>query len=282
MLKEYSFIETLSIWGGEYNEPPVYGKVFLAIKPIHTEFLSDNLKAKIKTELIKKYNVVTVIPEIVDPQYLYINIDVDNIYSKTNSIYSESEVSTLTKNSIITFSSAVLQKFNKPFYYSSLLNVVTNSEPNIVSSLLELELMMKIFPMIGVNTRHFINFNNAIKPGSVNSSYYNSGISGATAKQGIYDNGLGIVYTKNVIDNNIVFSNIGTVDYDTGILDISFKAYSLPFDTLDVRIYTEPKEKNVFSGFNQILVVDNSTESQDYNRKQGITVITTAENLDYK
>lgn len=282
MLREYPFIESIAVWGGEHNDPPTYGKVFLAIKPSHTEFLSANLKAKIKDELIKKYNVVTVTPEIIDPQYLYLTLDVSNIFKKENSLYSEAEISTLVKSNIINFSTEYLQKFNKPFYYSSLLNLITSSEVNIVSSLVNILLMMKIYPTVGSNARYEIKFNNELMPGTVYSTYYNSGISGSTAKQVILDNGSGKLYTKNIITNDIVFPDIGTVDYVNGVLDFTFLPYALPSDTLDVRFYAEPKDKNVFAGNNQILVIDNSNASQDHNRKQGITILTVAENLDYK
>jgi len=282
MLKEYPFIESISVWGGEYNDPPTYGKVFLAIKPSHTEFLSANLKAKIKEELIKKYNVVTVTPEIVDPIYLYLNLTVNNIYKKENSTYSEAEISTIVKNNILAYSSDYLQKFNKPFYYSYLTNIVTSSEVNIVSSLINVLLMMKIYPTVGTNVRFELKFNNALVPGSVYSTYYNTGLTGSTSKQGIFDNGNGTLYTKNIVTGDVVFSNIGTVSYDTGILDFTFLPYVLPTDTLDVRFYAEPVERNVVTGNNQILVIDNSNASQDYNRKPGTTVVTVAENLDYK
>jgi hypothetical protein len=34
------FIEDVSVWGGEVNIPPTYGKVFISIKPFSGEFLS--------------------------------------------------------------------------------------------------------------------------------------------------------------------------------------------------------------------------------------------------
>ena len=44
LLSDYPWIDTINSWGGEINDPPIYGKVFFAIKPKHTEFLSNKLK----------------------------------------------------------------------------------------------------------------------------------------------------------------------------------------------------------------------------------------------
>ena len=44
LLSEYPWIDSVSVWGGQYNDPPVYGKVFFAVKPKHTDLLSFQLK----------------------------------------------------------------------------------------------------------------------------------------------------------------------------------------------------------------------------------------------
>lgn len=282
MLQEYPFIESMSVWGGEYNVPPVYGKVFFAIKPSHTEFLSDNLKAKIKQELIQKYNVVTVIPEIVDPTYLYILTDVQTSFNKALTTKSETEIQQLIKNVILTYSTDNLQKFNSVFYFSKLLKEIDAVDASISGSLMDLKLMTKIFPRTGITENFVITFSNPIIPGTVASSTYNTGTSGSTAKQAIYDDGNGILYTKDVAFDNIIFSNIGTVNYETGLMSFNILPYSVPIDTYDIRFYATPVSENVSPFNNQILVMDNSAAKQDFNRLQGITVTATRINLDYK
>ena len=68
--KEDPNIQTVAVWGGEDNVPPSYGKVYIAIKPKTGYVYSDAAKEAIKTSILKKKNVVTVSPEIVDPSYL--------------------------------------------------------------------------------------------------------------------------------------------------------------------------------------------------------------------
>ena len=65
-------IESIAVYGGEDASPPVYGKVYIAIKPTGNAMYSTATKDDIKTSILKKTNVVTVIPELVDPIYYYI------------------------------------------------------------------------------------------------------------------------------------------------------------------------------------------------------------------
>jgi hypothetical protein len=62
------------VWGGEAADPVVYGKVYAAIKTKGNYALTNFEKEQIKNDLIKKRNVLTVTPEIVDPDYTHINL----------------------------------------------------------------------------------------------------------------------------------------------------------------------------------------------------------------
>jgi hypothetical protein len=78
----YPQTESVSVFGGEELTPPEYGKVFITIKPIEGNFLSDGVKRNIKNEL-RKYAVAGIIPEILDLKYLYIEV-FSNVYYNTN------------------------------------------------------------------------------------------------------------------------------------------------------------------------------------------------------
>ena len=67
----YTNIKSIQCWGGEDNEPPIYGKVYIAIRPNTGTSLTTTTKNSIVTNL-KKYNVASIVPEIVDPEILYL------------------------------------------------------------------------------------------------------------------------------------------------------------------------------------------------------------------
>jgi hypothetical protein len=63
----YPNAQSVSAWGGEDDETPVYGVVKIAIKAASGSTLTDATKNSIITQL-KKYNVASVRPQIIDPE----------------------------------------------------------------------------------------------------------------------------------------------------------------------------------------------------------------------
>jgi len=65
-------IESVSVWGGEENDPPVYGQLFCAIKPSGGFLLTPTQKERLIEEVIRPISMLTVTPQIVDPDYNYV------------------------------------------------------------------------------------------------------------------------------------------------------------------------------------------------------------------
>ena len=63
----YPNAQSVSAWGGEDDETPQYGVVKIAIKAASGSTLTNTTKTDLVTQL-KKYNVASVRPEIVDPE----------------------------------------------------------------------------------------------------------------------------------------------------------------------------------------------------------------------
>jgi len=75
ILRDVPNVEAVSVWGGQDQLPhPVYGKVFIAIKPVGEETLNSLQKASIKNTILNTKNIVSVIPELVDPKYIYLKL----------------------------------------------------------------------------------------------------------------------------------------------------------------------------------------------------------------
>ena len=61
----------MTAFGGEKLSPPVYGKVYVAIRPKTGNKLNETTKQKIKNDL-KKYSVASIEPVIIDPTSYYV------------------------------------------------------------------------------------------------------------------------------------------------------------------------------------------------------------------
>ena len=81
--KDYPNIQAASVWGGEENIPVQYGKVFISLVPKAGYVITDIEKRRIIKELLENRNVVTITPEIVDPDYLYLKLYVVMHYDET-------------------------------------------------------------------------------------------------------------------------------------------------------------------------------------------------------
>jgi len=277
LLHDYPWIDTINTWGGEDNKPPIYGKVFFAIKPKHTEFLSPKLKEQIKKDVIKKYNVVTVIPEILDPDYIYIDIDALVYYRKNRTINDESFILQEVVSSIYQYFEDTTKKFKMDFKFSPMMTKIDESDQSIDSSLAEIKMHKRIYPIVGSKQTFNIDFNNRIKEGSVISSAFNVEdvvLTGVTYKTYIKDDGNGIINLIKSTDtsDDIYVRNIGTVDYENGVITMTILPYGIPTDTLDIRIYTTPYHKNITSGYNQIIMPDIASRNEDSMRIQGVSV----------
>lgn len=276
LLHDYPWIDTINSWGGESNIPPIYGKVFFSIKPKHTEFISTKLKEEIKEDLIKKYNVVTVVPEIVDPDYIYINIDNNSYYYRAKTTKDKGQLAQEITDNINQYFDDTTKKFKMDFRFSPMSTIIDSTDTSIDNSLTNVYIHKRIYPITNLQQTFEINFNNALIAGTIESSYYNvedALIDNLSIEAVIKDDGNGIMQIMYASSGIIINDDIGTVDYDTGLISITIFPYALPLDTLDIRLYATPKEKNIQSGYNQIIKPDDSAVNPDLNRMQGVKVV---------
>ena len=70
----YPATSDIIIFGGEDQDPPEYGKVFIALKPKDASYLSSLTKAEI-VEALEKYTVASVEPRIIDPSILFVELN---------------------------------------------------------------------------------------------------------------------------------------------------------------------------------------------------------------
>jgi hypothetical protein len=66
--------QTVSVWGGEDNNPPVYGKTFICVKPKDANKLTNQQKELISSEILNPRSVVSITPEIVDPEFFIVKV----------------------------------------------------------------------------------------------------------------------------------------------------------------------------------------------------------------
>lgn len=134
LVKDYNYIDAISIWGGEENDPVIYGKVFVSIKTTGNYQLTNLEKERIKDDLIRSRNVLTVTPEIVDPEYTYLLIRATVTYDQTLTTKTADDIENLVRAAIQDYNDTELDKFDAVFRKSRLQSYIDNAEKSIIGS----------------------------------------------------------------------------------------------------------------------------------------------------
>ncbi|ADO97438.1 baseplate wedge subunit [Synechococcus phage S-SM2] len=231
--KIYPETESISVFGGEELVPPQYGKVFISIKPKFGDYLPNLIKENIKLRL-KKYSVAGIVPEILDLKYLYIESNT-KVYYNTNLAPSSEFVSTLVQNNVTKYSeSTELNKYGARFKYSKFLKVIDDSHESITSNITTVQMRRDLRVTLNALVEYAIGFGNAfyikrmsgynIKTSAfrvegINTDVYISDLPNTDRETG--ELFLFSVPSINSTNPTIVRRNVGTINYNKGILTLN-------------------------------------------------------------
>jgi hypothetical protein len=171
-------VDAVSVWGGEENTSPVYGQVFIAIKPKGGYTLTAIQKQKLITEVIKPISVLTVTPTIVDPDYTYLQVNVNAQYDQTKTTLTSSQIQTGINNNIRAYANTNLNTFNSTFSSYDILSAVQNYNPSIISSEFTLKTQKKIYPLLAGSSTIKLYYNTPLQAGK-----FSSGVSSSPSMQ---------------------------------------------------------------------------------------------------
>ena len=160
----YTF-DAVNVWGGEENDPPVYGQVFVSLKPTGIYNLTTTQKKEIVDRIIKPISVLTVTPTIVEPDYTYIKLVIDVVYDPTKTNQTVSQMQAGIKNAVLTFASKTLNTFNSTFNGYTLLNYVQSYNQSILNSDYVIKLEKRFSPNLNSITSYNLYYNTPLEPG---------------------------------------------------------------------------------------------------------------------
>ena len=215
ILEKYNNVKAINAWGGENAEPPEFGKVFVSIAPVYGEQVSPTTKKSIQDDVLNKFSVLGISPEIVDPEYLYVNCNTNVVYNKDRTTTKAAEMITTVQAAIEDFFSEQVFDYNQSFKYSKFLAAVDAAHPAISHSLASVTIGKKF---IGANVvgSYQLKFFNAIEPGSVQSiAWENTGNNTMMLKDDY--NG----YIDLYVNGSLSTPRVGAVDYATGIVQVN-------------------------------------------------------------
>jgi hypothetical protein len=166
ILSNYPNLNSISVWGGEDEVSPVYGKVFISLKPKDNYFISETEKERIIEEIIKPRSAISTDVVIRDPEFLYVKLVNEITYNSKKTILSEESLKNLIRTTIISFFDLNVNKFNSNFALSKLQEELDNLDSSIVGIQTELKIGKRFQPELNVLKNYNINFNTSLFRGS--------------------------------------------------------------------------------------------------------------------
>ena len=276
VLELYPNAQAVSAWGGEDEETPIYGTVKISIKAASGSTLTNATKLDLVTQL-KKFNVASVVPEIVDPETTSIlltsNVKYDsNATTKTSDTLKSNIITTLTN-----FNTNNLQKFDSVFRYSKVSKAIDDTDTSILSNITTLKIRKEFTPTLNSSTLYNIYFRNALYNPH---SEHNKAAGGILESTGfkvdgdttnemfLDDDGAGNVRRYYIVSGVRTYANNtqGTINYDTGQITLN----SLNIASISnirgsastiIELTVKPDSNDVVPVRNQILEIDTANSS---------------------
>jgi hypothetical protein len=168
ILNNYPNIDSISVWGGEENEPPIYGKVLISMKPKENYYISEAEKRRIIDEIIKPKAIIAVQAEILDPEFLFILVDVEAQYDARKTTNTEAILKERIRNAIINYSNTFLNKFASKIIDSKLETAIDSVDTNaIIGNEIEIKVQKRFEPELNTPQSYNIKFNVPLHRGTV-------------------------------------------------------------------------------------------------------------------
>ena len=256
-------IQSLSVWGGQDNDPPEFGKVFISAKPVEGDFLSEQTKADI-TDLLKTKRVIAILPKIVDPTYTRLYFDVLFKYDSNRTSLSRGQLETKVRGAIEEFNTEELQRFDGVFRSSQMLSLIDNTDFSILNSVIRV-FVYKTLNIVYANlTPLQLNFDMPLygdedEDESLMSSdsWEFGGVTYRLADERKTDGSSGrnvYAYRESSTGERIkVYKSIGTLFIEEGLLTLN----ALPVEQNEsINIYVSPSSNDIVSKRNNLLSID--------------------------
>lgn len=266
LVRDYADIESAYVWGGQDNDPPEYGKIFVALKPRVGLTLDDATKLDIINDIKRKRTIVSIIPEIKDPDPIYLRFNIKTIFNQNKTNLGKGGIEDLIKVQVRSYIDNDLEKFGEDLYFSKLTGLLDGVSDAVVGNEMRIELEKRITPSFIRTGNYSCKFNNPIfHPHDghipvISSTGFNYKDDNNTVFVGyLEDDGKGTMrifrYTGEG-EKEIVYNNMGSVNYTDGTVEIKeFRPVGIEGRT-QVSIYMQPADQNIFSDREQLLTYD--------------------------
>ncbi len=254
-----------------------YGRVYISIKSTTGNNLTSAQKALLVSNM-RQYNVASITPVIIDPEVVYLILNVRFKYDSSKTTKDKSSLISSVNTAVNSYNNNTLKTFSNVFRHSVVTSLIDNVDNAILSNTTNVTLAKFLVPTLSVSIAYNLYYNNAfyyphsghnMAGGGIitSSGFY---VDGGTSEMFFDDDGAGNLrrYFLDGIIRNYADATAGTIDYTTGTIKIS-SINITKISNVDglvstkIRITAVPNSKDVAPILNQILEIDMINTSID-------------------
>ena len=267
----FQYAQSISVWGGEDNNPPIYGKTFICVKP-YSSYQSAYLTPADKSsvlDFVKGKKVLSIIPEIVDPEYINIVLDVLFKYDSNLLSRSVGELQNEIRNEIITsYNENILNTFDTVFRHSQFSRSVDEYDRAILNSLVRVFVKQSfVIPGAGFIGDKLVNFgvplttddDKAIIEISSDVAWTENETKVFLSTESTDLPNIRNVYTYTLKDGTTRtrLRDVGEMNLEEGTMTLNNTVYADADTTINVTVI--PKSNDIVGKRNVLLSIDNNT-----------------------
>ena len=269
--KVYANAKSVQVYGGEDNDIPVYGKVYISIVPT-TGSITAAAKNQIVKDLKETYSVASVTPAIIDPEYTKLRLGITFTYNSKNTIKAKETLESNVLTTVTNFNTNNLTNFDSAFRHSAFTRLIDETDDAITSNITTVNLSKDFTPTLNSSTKYTVPFSNGLynphsghdsdSGGILSSSGFK--ISGNTNEMFLNDDGMGNVRMYYIVDGTTKTyqdSTAGTIDYVNGqvvltSLNITEISNVDGIASTKIRLIVKPESNDIIAVRNQVLEID--------------------------
>ena len=248
----YPAVSDIIVFGGEDQEPPAYGKVFLSVKPTEAAALSAFTKRDLK-EKLKKHTVASIRPEFVDPSILYLELTSDVYYDVNKTKLLPAEMAAKTSTSVTEYlKTSGTEKFNGKFRYSKFIGVIDNADRAINSNDTDVTMRKDFIAQINASSYYEVCYGNSFLIDCNNPVVTSTGMTtfefpNYTSYLEDRDGKLVLYRLDSITGEKILLNDsIGTVDYTKGEIKMNdFTILKGTFSDNRIELRVKPANKDI-------------------------------------
>ena len=254
LLSENPDLQSVIAFGGEKADPPVFGKVYVAVKPFGEQFATTTRKQQLKESIVDR-TPLSIDPVFIDGDYTYIIPTISTFYNRAQTTASTSEIEQAVRDTITAFSTNNLERFGNRLRYSRFVRALDNLQiGSILNNDASLKLEKRFVPNVNIAEKVDLKYNNPIRKSTLDSTSFV--FNGFTSF--LDDDGLGNVRIYRFDENRqklVLKATAGTINYTTGRIQVE-NFNPTDYTGIEMQVQITPDRLDVIPVREQILLMN--------------------------